>query len=662
MPGQSITRQLILRPNASVPRGTLLFNTVRATAAESAAVRLDRSPRVDGMRGLAVAVAEETEPAVVNEPLTYLATFTNRGSSSVMDLVLHAAVPLGTQFVSATAGGTEQDGVVSWELGDLAVGASGERRFTVLPMAAAGAAMFTAAELRDGLSPAVARVSAEAVTPVRSLPSPLTFDVTLTPDPVQPNELLRYEFTVRNRSEIPLTNLSVQDQALENTVAVSLDGGSCSGSFDCRGVSIVTWDLGMLMPGQSVTRQLILRANADVPRGTLLFNTVRATATEAANVRLDRLPRVETPRPLNVSIESEMEPAIPGEPLSYVVSFANGGPGAQSELLLQATVPVGTEFVAATDDGEVDDFGSVTWNLGMIGVGQSGERRFTVDMIPAAAGALVNAADLRAGAAPDVALVEAETSTAVRNTPPLALAATLAPNPVSPGGMIHYEFEVSNRSEVPVSNVVLRSAAVNSTTVMTCTPTCDNQSGNLTWTVGELPAGGSATFAVDRRVMPTTNVGVLLYGTALLTGDGVASVRVDRSVAVSSGNPTPTLTPTATFTATPTRTPTATGTATFTGTATRTTTSTSTATPTSTATEVPSTSTPTLTATSALPPCTGDCNRDRMVTIGELLSMVNIGLGNTAVTACEAGDPNRDGMITINEILVGVRNALNGCP
>jgi hypothetical protein len=51
-----------------------------------------------------------------------------------------------------------------------------------------------------------------------------------------------------------------------------------------------------------------------------------------------------------------------------------------------------------------------------------------------------------------------------------------------------------------------------------------------------------------------------------------------------------------------------------------------------------------------------------MVTIGELLSMVNIGLGNTAVTACEAGDPNRDGMITINEILVGVRNALNGCP
>jgi hypothetical protein len=43
------------------------------------------------------------------------------------------------------------------------------------------------------------------------------------------------------------------------------------------------------------------------------------------------------------------------------------------------------------------------------------------------------------------------------------------------------------------------------------------------------------------------------------------------------------------------------------------------------------------------------------------LAVVNIALGNTPVTACEAGDVNGDGMITVDEILTAVNNALNGC-
>jgi len=50
------------------------------------------------------------------------------------------------------------------------------------------------------------------------------------------------------------------------------------------------------------------------------------------------------------------------------------------------------------------------------------------------------------------------------------------------------------------------------------------------------------------------------------------------------------------------------------------------------------------------------------VTVGEILTMVNIALGNASVEACFAGDANRDGQITIDEILTAVSNALNGCP
>ena len=65
--------------------------------------------------------------------------------------------------------------------------------------------------------------------------------------------------------------------------------------------------------------------------------------------------------------------------------------------------------------------------------------------------------------------------------------------------------------------------------------------------------------------------------------------------------------------------------------------------------------------TSTQKPCAGDCNRDGTVTVDEILTMVNIALGNTELSKCTAGDANKDEQITIDEILTAVNNALSGC-
>jgi hypothetical protein len=59
--------------------------------------------------------------------------------------------------------------------------------------------------------------------------------------------------------------------------------------------------------------------------------------------------------------------------------------------------------------------------------------------------------------------------------------------------------------------------------------------------------------------------------------------------------------------------------------------------------------------------CNGDCSRDGQVTIDELLTMVNIALGNANVADCAPGDANQDGQITIDEILTAVNDALSAC-
>jgi hypothetical protein len=59
--------------------------------------------------------------------------------------------------------------------------------------------------------------------------------------------------------------------------------------------------------------------------------------------------------------------------------------------------------------------------------------------------------------------------------------------------------------------------------------------------------------------------------------------------------------------------------------------------------------------------CLGDCNRDGTVTIDELITGVNIALGQTALGQCPSFDNNRDGSVAVDEVIRAVNHALNGC-
>lgn len=60
--------------------------------------------------------------------------------------------------------------------------------------------------------------------------------------------------------------------------------------------------------------------------------------------------------------------------------------------------------------------------------------------------------------------------------------------------------------------------------------------------------------------------------------------------------------------------------------------------------------------------CAGDCTHDGSVTVDEILTMVNMALGNVQVTNCDDADINHDNRVTVDEILTAVNNALAGCP
>jgi len=60
--------------------------------------------------------------------------------------------------------------------------------------------------------------------------------------------------------------------------------------------------------------------------------------------------------------------------------------------------------------------------------------------------------------------------------------------------------------------------------------------------------------------------------------------------------------------------------------------------------------------------CTGDCDTNGQVMVYEVITAVNIALGNSALDTCIPADQNGDGQVTIDEVLAAVGNVIAGCP
>lgn len=60
--------------------------------------------------------------------------------------------------------------------------------------------------------------------------------------------------------------------------------------------------------------------------------------------------------------------------------------------------------------------------------------------------------------------------------------------------------------------------------------------------------------------------------------------------------------------------------------------------------------------------CPGDCDGDGVVTVAEVVTVVNIATGVLPLSACPAADAGGDGTVGIGEAIAAVQAALDGCP
>ncbi len=83
---------------------------------------------------LSVGIVPSDDPAFAGSALNYTVTATNTGGSSLTGVALSATVPSGSSYIagSASDGGSESGGTVSWSTFSLAAGAQAQRSYQVL--------------------------------------------------------------------------------------------------------------------------------------------------------------------------------------------------------------------------------------------------------------------------------------------------------------------------------------------------------------------------------------------------------------------------------------------------------------------------------------------------------------------------------------------------
>lgn len=59
--------------------------------------------------------------------------------------------------------------------------------------------------------------------------------------------------------------------------------------------------------------------------------------------------------------------------------------------------------------------------------------------------------------------------------------------------------------------------------------------------------------------------------------------------------------------------------------------------------------------------CAGDCDGDRSVTVAELVTLINVALGEREVGDCPAGDANGNGAVEVDDLVAAINQALFGC-
>ena len=456
---------------------------------------------LDAAPDIAVAKDDGVTEVRPGDTITYTVTVSNVGNQDATGVVLTDPVPSGTAFVSASDGGTESGGTVTWPAFDLAAGDSAQRTLVVQVNDPAPAGQATVANTAhaadDGANGTDPDSGNNDATDTDTL---IQADLGITkadsPDPVRAGEQVTYTLTIVNNGPSAEPNAVATDTlpAQFTFASATASQGSCT-----EAGGVVTCALGAMASGATATVTIVCDVPANVAAGSYT-NTASVSGDESDPVSTNDTASEDTSvveeADLAITKTDSPDPVTAGEPLTWTLTVTNNGPSDATNVVVTDTLPAGVTFDSA-DAGCTEAGGTVTCTATNLAAGDSASFDVVVTVDPFTTGTIQNAASVTADQTDtDTTNDTDDEDTAVETRADLSVVKD-APATVARGDDLTYTITVANAGPSDAENVTLFDPTPGGLTFVSATAPC---TGGFPCDLGTLAAGASVTLTATYTV------------------------------------------------------------------------------------------------------------------------------------------------------------------
>ncbi|MEK9593826.1 MAG: BspA family leucine-rich repeat surface protein, partial [Luminiphilus sp.] len=505
-----------IRVGADAPSGGVLTATASMTATNAVSdSTASITTEVDALPELAVAM--ETLPAAVvglGDEFKVIVEVANVGSVGAGATNVTLSVPNGAIFVSASGGGAESGGVISWTLTSLDKAETSTFLVSLRAPNATGAMTLKAEAATTFTSPngSTREISDDKTESLRVDDAPvLDLQLAMSPDPAAPGDELAMAFTYQNVGHLPAEAVTLTFKVpVDTTMDLDKsypDSGVCSAD-PCGAGSTVTYNLGTLQ-GQSSGE---VRAALDLDNNTTELAIAGAGALTGTNGGAALLPQAASAQVqvvngpiLVVTQRADRDYVPPGGLVTYQIDYENRGLATATSVVLDDDIPSDTRVQAAP--GASETASGVRWSTDSLAEGQSGSVMTRLEVAGNAEldGTLTNVVTLSDA---NQAVHAAPYDVTVVDGPVLATDLDTFPSFGAPGKPYLYTVRYTNKGTAEATNATLQLAVPADVTVGDCDG-CALAGNRLTWDLGTV-----ASDATDsKQVVVTVNADVPEYTT-----------------------------------------------------------------------------------------------------------------------------------------------------
>ena len=421
---------------------------------------------------------------------TYTITVTNSGLGTASNVVSSDILPTNVTFISASSGGTNNAGVVSWVLTSLSPGVGTTLTLTVTaPTGGNVTNVATVTSSTPDSNPAnnTSAPVGTTITPIADMAVGKTGPAT-----VVANSNLTYTISVTNLGPSPAAGIVVADVLPTTGTFVS-----CAPAYSTFSAGALGWSLGTFSPGQVSNLTVIVKAPASgfltniagVSTTTLDTNSVN----NASPSIISAVTILASTADLGVTKTGPTN-VYGGANFSYTITVTNSGPASASNVVASDVLPTNVVFVSASGGGTTNA-GVANWVLGTLASGNA--TNVTITVKAPVGGVVTNVATVTSTIAdPNSANnTSSPVVTSVTLAADVAIAKTAAATVLASSNLT-YTISVTNFGPSSASGVVVTDALPASVTFVSATGGGFNNSGVVNWSLGTLTSGQTSNVTV----------------------------------------------------------------------------------------------------------------------------------------------------------------------